>query len=139
MHVLFLNRTSDIVGGDTLSGFTIPGLWAAADIEVIVKHGIVCMVRDGFNSKHVIEEHKILSNNSSSITIIDEQINNDVSSTVMRKLLRESGTIKYLTPDSVVNYLTENLIYNDHSENHVSFRYYSTVHANYIFRTRIWS
>ena len=47
---------------------------------------------------------------------IDDKIRNDVSSTLLRELLRESKSIQYLVPDSVAQYLTENEIYTAQSE-----------------------
>ena len=56
------------------------------------------------------------------IILLDEECRNDVSSTAIRSLLRDKKSIKYLTPDPVVEYLERTNLYTHSSENLVSKR-----------------
>jgi len=106
-----------LVGGDTLQGFSIPGLWAHSDIETILQHGIVSVIRSGSDSKKAVESHDLLSKMREKIILLDEECRNDVSSTAIRSLLRDKKSIMYLTPDPVVEYLQRTNLYTHSSEN----------------------
>jgi len=105
-----------LVGGDTLNGFGVPGLWEASHIKTILSHGMVCICRSGNDPEAIISAHSVLGPLKDRIILVDDKIRNDVSSTVLRELLREKKSIQYLVPDSVAHYLLENDIYTIESE-----------------------
>ncbi|KAI4460449.1 nicotinamide mononucleotide adenylyltransferase [Holotrichia oblita] len=47
----------------------------------------------------------------SNITVINEWIRNDVSSTKIRRALRRNESVKYLVPDQVIDYITRQELY----------------------------
>ena len=49
-----------LVGGDTLNGFGVPGLWEANHIKTILSHGMVCICRSGNDPEAIISAHSVL-------------------------------------------------------------------------------
>lgn len=50
-----------LVGGDTLNGFAVPGLWEAGHIKSILSHGMVCICRSGSDPESIISAHPVLA------------------------------------------------------------------------------
>ncbi|PVD30033.1 hypothetical protein C0Q70_09294 [Pomacea canaliculata] len=101
-----------LCGADLLESFGTPGLWADEDIEKIVgKHGLVCITRAGSDPSKFIYESDVLSKYQENIHIVTEWIYNDISSTKIRRALRRGESVKYLLPDSVIEYVREHELY----------------------------
>ncbi|XP_049810057.1 nicotinamide/nicotinic acid mononucleotide adenylyltransferase 1 isoform X1 [Schistocerca nitens] len=101
-----------LCGADFLESFGVPGLWADEDIETILgQHGLVVITREGSNPYKFIYESDILSKYQNNIVIVTEWIANEISSTKIRRALRRSETVKYLIPDSVIDYIQKNSLY----------------------------
>uniref|UniRef100_A0A182NE84 Cytidyltransferase-like domain-containing protein n=1 Tax=Anopheles dirus TaxID=7168 RepID=A0A182NE84_9DIPT len=72
-----------LCGADLLESFATPGLWKDEDLEAILGyHGIV-----------------------RNITIVTNWVTNDVSSTLIRRLLGRGLSVKYLLDDHVAEYI----------------------------------
>lgn len=101
-----------LCGADLLESFGIPGLWKDKDIEEIVsKYGLVCISRSGSTPEKFIYEHDILAKYQNNIVLITEWINNDISSTKIRRALRRGESVKYLVQDSVIDYVKTHNLY----------------------------
>ncbi|XP_045189863.2 nicotinamide/nicotinic acid mononucleotide adenylyltransferase 1-like isoform X3 [Mercenaria mercenaria] len=101
-----------LCGGDLLESFAVPGLWADDDIEEIVKkYGLVCVTRNGSDPRKFIYESDVLSRNQDNIHIVTEWIQNEISSTKIRRALRRDESVKYLIQDSVIDYIREHELY----------------------------
>eukprot|EP01102_Stenamoeba_stenopodia_P010052 TRINITY_DN2987_c0_g1_i4.p1 TRINITY_DN2987_c0_g1~~TRINITY_DN2987_c0_g1_i4.p1 ORF type:complete len:280 (-),score=66.83 TRINITY_DN2987_c0_g1_i4:76-915(-) len=98
-----------LCGSDLLASFNIPKVWAEQDMKDILDHfGVVCLERPGSYSAEIVESNPLMSLRKHNIVIVPQNISNDVSSTKIREALKNGCSIKYLTPDSVIDYIREN-------------------------------
>ncbi|EDO48825.1 predicted protein [Nematostella vectensis] len=101
-----------LCGADLLESFAVPGLWLDSDIESIVKeHGIVVITRHGSNPEEFIYNSDVLTKHKNNIHIVTEWIPNEISATKIRCALRRRESIKYLVPDSIIDYIHNNKLY----------------------------
>lgn len=101
-----------LCGADLLESFGVPDLWAETDIAQIVgKHGLVVITRNGTNPERFIYDSDILSKLRGSIHIVTEWISNEVSSTHIRRALQRGNSVKYLIQDLVVQYIKDHDLY----------------------------
>ncbi|XP_073731487.1 nicotinamide/nicotinic acid mononucleotide adenylyltransferase 1-like [Misgurnus anguillicaudatus] len=106
-----------LCGADVLESFGVPNLWKPEDIEEIVgRYGVACITRCGGNPEKVINQSDVLYKHSKNIHVIREWVTNEVSATHMRRSLRRRQSVRYLLPDAVVNYIEENDLYSEESE-----------------------
>lgn len=118
MEKLNGNRVDDKVtlkllcGADLLESFATPGLWSDEDIENIVgRHGLVVVTRAGGDPSRFIYESDMLYKHRKNILLVTNYIANDVSSTVIRRLVRRGESAKYLTDDAVLAYIRQHKLY----------------------------
>jgi len=101
-----------LCGADLLESFSVPGLWNEDDLTAIVRdYGIVVISREGSNPEKFIYESDLLTQYKHNIHLVTEWIGNEVSSTKIRTAVRRGNSVKYLVPDSVIDYITENKLY----------------------------
>jgi nicotinamide mononucleotide adenylyltransferase len=74
-------------------------------------YGIICVTRDGSNTRKLIFENDFLYEHRRNILLVDEWIQNDISSTKIRHMVAQGLSVKYLTPDVVVKYIGLNHLY----------------------------
>jgi nicotinamide mononucleotide adenylyltransferase len=104
-------RVMMVCGGDLLESFTAfnadgTPVWAPKDQEIILKDcGVACMERDGTDLNKVISDDKLLTQHKSNIAIFKPTVVNNVSSTLVRKLLQAEKSIKYLVHEEVHEYI----------------------------------
>ncbi|EDW67764.1 nicotinamide/nicotinic acid mononucleotide adenylyltransferase 3 isoform X1 [Drosophila virilis] len=119
-----------LCGADLLESFAVPGLWANEDIEEIVaNHGLVVISRCGSNPEKFIFESDILTKYQRNITLITNWVPNEVSSSLVRRLLNRGESVKYLLDDLVLSYINRQGLYNVKSKyitdavrpNHLNF------------------
>ena len=107
-----------LCGADVLQSFSIKDLWLERDIRRIVqKHGLVVITRPSCNPYEFINNSALLSELQGSIHIVSELFTNDISSTVIRKTIRQKKSIKYLVPDTVADYIAKHSLYAEVSTN----------------------
>ncbi|KAL0811541.1 hypothetical protein ABMA28_009927 [Loxostege sticticalis] len=101
-----------LCGADLLESFATPGLWADDDLETIVgRHGLVVVSRAGSDPGRFIYESDMLYKHRNNITLVTNYIANEVSSTVIRRLVRRGESAKYLTDDAVLAYIRRHCLY----------------------------
>ncbi|EGD77276.1 hypothetical protein PTSG_08369 [Salpingoeca rosetta] len=105
-----------LCGGDLLDTFDVikddgEPLWLPQDRETILRNGIVCIERKGTDLQQVIAKSKELSKYKENIYIIKPQIENDISSSSVRRLLAQGRSIKYLVPDDVIAYIKQHSLH----------------------------
>ncbi|XP_011307366.1 uncharacterized protein Nmnat [Fopius arisanus] len=101
-----------LCGADLLESFGKPGLWAEEDIDAILgHHGLVVITREGSSPNKFIYDSDILSTHMHNIYIVTEWIPNEVSSSRIRRALKRGESIRYLTQDSVIDYIYQHGIY----------------------------
>ncbi|XP_072933679.1 nicotinamide/nicotinic acid mononucleotide adenylyltransferase 3 isoform X2 [Epargyreus clarus] len=101
-----------LCGADLLESFATPGLWSDEDLETIVgRHGLVVVSRAGSDPGRFIYESDMLYKYRRNVTLVTNYVANEVSSTVLRRLLRRHESAKYLTDDGVVGYIRQHRLY----------------------------
>ncbi|XP_060807038.1 nicotinamide/nicotinic acid mononucleotide adenylyltransferase 3 isoform X1 [Amyelois transitella] len=101
-----------LCGADLLESFATPGLWADEDLETIVgRHGLVVVTRAGCDPGKFIYESDMLYKHRHNVVMVTNYVANEVSSTVIRRLLRRSESAKYLTDDAILSYIRQHKLY----------------------------
>lgn len=101
-----------LCGSDFLESFSVPNLWSDEDIESIVRDfGLVVIYREGTNPYKYVNDHEILYKYQGNIIIIREWIVNEISSTKVRLALSRGESVRYLIPDSVLDYIEQHQLY----------------------------
>ncbi|KAF9610391.1 hypothetical protein IFM89_022302 [Coptis chinensis] len=95
-------RVMLVCGSDLLESFSIPGVWIREQVRAICRdYGVVCIRREG----------KDIERNN--IKVVDELVPNQISSTRVRECISRRLSIKYLTPDEVIEYVKQQSLYLD--------------------------
>jgi len=103
-----------ICGGDLLDSFTRPGVWRREDVEVIFRDfGVVCVHREGFDEDAIIKKDSILSKYPDHVLVIEPYIENNISSTLVRDLIKQHRSPRFIVPCSVCDYIEENGFYTE--------------------------
>ncbi|KAM8927359.1 nicotinamide/nicotinic acid mononucleotide adenylyltransferase 1 [Pelodytes ibericus] len=106
-----------LCGADVLESLSTPNLWKAEDVlEIISTFGIVCITRLGNGAREFIYKSDIFWKHRENIHVVDEWVTNDISSTKIRRALRRGQSVRYLVPDSVLEYIQKHDLYNEESE-----------------------
>ncbi|XP_050675062.1 nicotinamide/nicotinic acid mononucleotide adenylyltransferase 1 isoform X2 [Leptidea sinapis] len=106
-----------LCGADLLESFATPGLWSDEDLETILgRYGIVVVSRVGSDPGRMINESDILYKYRRNVIVISNYITSDVSSTVIRRLVRRGESPKYLTDDAVISYIIQHGLYGARSQ-----------------------
>ncbi|CAG4973473.1 unnamed protein product [Colias eurytheme] len=101
-----------LCGADLLESFATPGLWSDEDLETILgQHGIVVVSRAGSDPGRFIYESDMLYKYRKNVILVTNYIVNEVSSTVLRRLVRRGESAKYLTDDAVLAYIRQHRLY----------------------------
>lgn len=106
-----------LCGADFLDTFKIPGLWLDDHVEEVVgRFGLVCVSRGGLQPELAVHESDTLSCHSKNIFLVREWVRNETSATEVRRALRRGQSVKYLIPDSVLDYIHQHNLYTEESE-----------------------
>ncbi|XP_051981028.1 nicotinamide/nicotinic acid mononucleotide adenylyltransferase 1-like isoform X1 [Xyrauchen texanus] len=106
-----------LCGADVLESFGVPNLWKPEDIEEIVgRYGIACITRCGSDPENFIYQSDVLYRHRKNIHVIREWVTNEISATHVRRALRRGQSVRYLLPDSVVQYIQDHSLYSAESE-----------------------
>lgn len=98
-----------LAGSDLLKTMSDEGVWDAKDLNHILgSYGAFIVERMGADIKKATNALSAWSNN---IHQVEQTVLNDVSSTKVRLLLRKEYSVRYLLPESVVDYIEENGLY----------------------------
>ncbi|XP_053672990.1 nicotinamide/nicotinic acid mononucleotide adenylyltransferase 1 isoform X2 [Anopheles nili] len=107
-----------LCGADLLESFATPGLWKDEDLEAILGyHGIVVISRAGSNAEQFIFNSDLLSRYRRNITVVTNWVTNDVSSTLIRRLLSRGLSVKYLLDDHVSEYIRKFGLFGSSTDN----------------------
>lgn len=106
-----------LCGADFLDTFKIPGLWLPDHVEELAGHfGLVCVSRGGLQPERAVHDSDTLSRNRRNIFLVREWVRNETSATEVRRALRRGLSVKYLVPDSVIEYIHQHNLYTEDSE-----------------------
>ncbi|KAL0966634.1 hypothetical protein UPYG_G00297680 [Umbra pygmaea] len=106
-----------LCGADFLDTFRVPGLWLEDHVEELAgRFGLVCISRGEQDPERAVHESDTLSRHRSNIFLVREWIRNESSATKVRRALRRRLSVKYLVPDSVIEYIHKHNLYTEDSE-----------------------
>ncbi|XP_037805657.1 nicotinamide/nicotinic acid mononucleotide adenylyltransferase 3 isoform X1 [Lucilia sericata] len=106
-----------LCGADLLESFAVPGLWAEEDIEdIISNHGLVVISRSGSNPEKFVFDSDTLTKYQRNITLVTNWVSNEVSSTMIRRLLGRGQSCKYLIDDMVLEYIKQFGLYQSNTK-----------------------
>ncbi|XP_054154985.1 nicotinamide/nicotinic acid mononucleotide adenylyltransferase 3-like [Oppia nitens] len=104
-----------LCGADLFDTFNVPDLWRDEDIETICgQYGMVVVTRQGSDPWRTLDaspKAAILNKYRQNIVIVEETIQNTVSSSAVRQAIKSGQSIRYLCPDSVIEYIDDNQLY----------------------------
>ncbi|KAH9485503.1 Nicotinamide/nicotinic acid mononucleotide adenylyltransferase 1 [Psilocybe cubensis] len=107
-----------LAGSDLIGTMSEPGVWSYSDLEHILgRYGCLIVERAGTGMDQATDN---LARWRSNIYLISQLIQNDVSSTKVRLFLRRGLSVRYLLPNSVVDYIEQNGLYQDETTSNLS-------------------
>ncbi len=84
--------------------------WEKAD-ELTKKFKILVLERDNDDMDEIIANNEFLSENKSSFIKVKNNIRSNLSSTFVRDKIKAGKSIRYFTPDEVIDYMQNNKLY----------------------------
>lgn len=98
-----------LAGADLLQSMNIPGVWSDESLSHIMRHyPLFILERQGTD---INATKALLERWEGDIHVIPQTIQNDVSSSKIRKFRRDGMSIRYLVPDEVLKYIEEQGLY----------------------------
>lgn len=106
-----------LCGADFVDSFSVPGVWLEEHVEELVaRFGLVCVSRGAMRPARAVHESDMLTRNKRNIFLVREWVRNETSATEVRRAVRRGHSVKYLTPDDVIEYIHLNQLYTEESE-----------------------
>lgn len=100
-----------LAGADLIQTMSTPGVWSQEDLDHILgKYGVFIVERTGTDIDDALATLTPWRHN---IWVIQQLIQNDVSSTKIRLFLKREMSVRYLVPAPVINYIEVNGLYED--------------------------
>jgi nicotinamide mononucleotide adenylyltransferase len=115
-------RIALLAGADLIQTMSTPGIWSEKDLDHILgRYGTFIIERSGTDIDEALAS---LGNYRENIHVIQQLIQNDVSSTKIRLFLKRGMSVQYLIPAPVVEYIEQNHLYvDDHRGSNTSLAY----------------
>lgn len=108
-------RIALLAGADLIQTMSTPGVWAEEDLDHILgRYGTFIVERSGTD---IDEALSTLQNWKDNIHVIQQLIQNDVSSTKIRLFLRRGMSVQYLIPAPVIEYIEQNHLFREDPAN----------------------
>ncbi|KAL9596590.1 MAG: hypothetical protein Q9179_004562 [Wetmoreana sp. 5 TL-2023] len=100
-----------LAGADLIQTMSTPGVWSQEDLNHILgKYGVFIVERTGTDIDDALAALTPWRNN---IWVIQQLIQNDVSSTKVRLFLKREMSVRHLVPAPVISYIEEHGLYED--------------------------
>lgn len=104
-----------LAGADLIQTMSQPGVWAEKDLEHILgRYGSFIVERTGTDIDEALASLQTYRDN---IYVIQQLIQNDVSSTKIRLFLKRGMSVQFLLPAPVVEYIEQNHLFVDENRN----------------------
>lgn len=104
-------RIALLAGADLIHTMSTPGVWSQKDLDHILgKYGSFIVERSGTDIDEALASLQPWKEN---INVIQQLIQNDVSSTKIRLFLRREMSVRYLIPVPVIHYIEQHHLYED--------------------------
>jgi nicotinamide mononucleotide adenylyltransferase len=111
-------RVALLAGADLVHTMSTPGVWSEKDLDHILgKYGSFIVERSGTDIDEALAALQPWKDN---IYVIQQLIQNDVSSTKIRLFLRREMSVRYLIPVPVIHYIEQHHLYEDEGSTGVS-------------------
>ncbi|GES64316.1 nicotinamide mononucleotide adenylyl transferase [Aspergillus terreus] len=108
-------RIALLAGADLIHTMSTPGVWSEKDLDHILgKYGSFIVERSGTDIDEALAALQPWRDN---IYVIQQLIQNDVSSTKIRLFLRREMSVRYLIPVPVIHYIEQHHLYEDDGAN----------------------
>ncbi|KAJ5899400.1 hypothetical protein N7495_004144 [Penicillium taxi] len=108
-------RIALLAGADLIHTMSTPGVWSEKDLDHILgKYGSFIVERNGTDIDEALASLQPWKDN---INVIQQLIQNDVSSTKIRLFLRREMSVRYLIPVPVIHYIEQHHLYEDDGTN----------------------
>ena len=79
--------------------------------DILKEFKLLVFERGNDSFEDIVAESEFLENNQNSLIKLQNCINTNLSSTYVRECLRNGKSIKYIVPDSVIEYIAKNNLY----------------------------
>ena len=113
-----------LCGADLLESTLVPNLWSATDLDLIFGTiGVAVIERVGLDLAALIEQNEVLRRYKHNIDIVPQRITNSISSTQVRTLVRAQQSVRFLTPDPVIDYIYKHSLYGHDQAKHPPVEY----------------
>ena len=104
-------RIALLAGADLIQTMSTPGVWSPEDLDHILgRYGSFIVERSGTDIDDALTSLQPWKEN---IYVIQQLIQNDVSSTKIRLFLRREMSVRYLIPAPVIEYIERNELYEE--------------------------
>ena len=104
-------RIALLAGADLIQTMSTPGVWSEKDLDHILgRYGTFIVERSGTDIDDALASLQPWKEN---IYVIQQLIQNDVSSTKIRLFLRRGMSVHYLIPAPVVEYIEQNHLFSE--------------------------
>ena len=100
-----------VAGADMLESFNVSGLWSDEDIRFILARGMIVIPRNRVDVEMAILKNEHAFAHRSNIHIVPLIVENNVSSTLIRLMIKRGLSIKYLVDDKVIDYIEKEGLY----------------------------
>lgn len=101
-----------LAGGDLIESFGEPGVWSEPDLHIILgRFGCLIIERTGADVWAFLLSHDILYQHRKNVIVVKQLIYNDISSTKVRLFVKRGMSIKFLLPNSVIQYIYDHKLY----------------------------
>ncbi|KAL4437301.1 hypothetical protein ABPG75_004440 [Micractinium tetrahymenae] len=107
-------RVMLVCGADVLHSMADPTMWRQDLLETLLsQHGVVCVSRNGSDTAQLLDRPgSLLHTYRRNVTLVQEPVPNEISSSRVRHELERGHSVRYLLPDSVVKYIFSHGLYN---------------------------
>jgi nicotinamide mononucleotide adenylyltransferase len=103
-------RIALLAGADLLQSMNIPGIWSDESLRHIMSHYPLFIV-ERFGTDVASAKSQLDHRWKGDIHVIPQLIQNNVSSTMIRRFLQSGRSVRYLVPDEVLEYIEEQSLY----------------------------
>lgn len=104
-------RVALLAGADLIQTMSTPGVWSDKDLDHILgRYGTFIVERTGTDIDDALASLQPWKEN---IYVIQQLIQNDVSSTKIRLFLKREMSVQYLVPAPVIEYIQQHGLYED--------------------------
>ncbi|GAB7355361.1 hypothetical protein MBLNU459_g5886t1 [Dothideomycetes sp. NU459] len=108
-------RIALLAGADLMQTMSAPGVWAPKDIDYILHNfGAFIIERAGTDMDEALSTLQRWKDN---IFVVQQLVQNDISSTKIRLFRKRDMSIRYLVPEPVVKYIEEQGLYDEDGAN----------------------